>query len=274
MLQSRVESARIDLAFGRNYNTMKNMDNRYTDEEILRILRERRCKKRRKKIITRCSILVAAALFVVLGLYKLTSGLVAKLTEEPEPYGIIFLDPGHGGVDSGTDAGGRYEKDDTLKLSLAVRDCLKEAGYTVYMSRTEDVDVDREKRGELANSKNADLFISFHRNQSNGEGDGAEIWLPKDNSKEARILGRCLMDAFVECGFAERSITPGVYKNPNEDYYENSVPKMTSCLAEVGFTSSSKDNRIFDKVDTNAPIIAEAIIKAHRKIFPGRYEEE
>ena len=32
------------------------------------------------------------------------------------------------------------------------------------MSRSTDKDVDRQARGKMANNKNADLFVSIHRN--------------------------------------------------------------------------------------------------------------
>lgn len=217
-------------------------------------------------------IMLACCFFVLSLLFGGDNEDSKNSKESKKNYGIIFLDPGHGGVDSGTDAGGRYEKDDALKLSLAIRDCLEAEGYKVLMSRTEDVDIDREERGRMANEAGADFFISIHRNQAS-EGDGAEIWVPKENTEDQQILGNTLMEAFVECGFAERSVTPGVYKNPNDDYYENSIPNMPSCLAEVGFTSSTKDNEIFDRIDQNAKIIAESIIKAHKKVYPDRYTE-
>lgn len=248
----------------------------YSDEEIRRIIiakrREERRRRMRRRVITKCTILIVILLAIIVGISMLVTGCRERMAKAREPLGVIFLDPGHGGVDSGTDAGGRYEKDDTLKLALAIKDELEAANYIVYMSRTEDVDVDRDERGAMANSHEADLCISIHRNQAS-EGNGAEIWLPSANTKEQQILGEHLMKAFVECGFMERSMTAGVFGNPNDDYYENSVPKMPCCLCEVGFTSSKKDNKIFDKVEENAPVIAEAIIGAHKEIYKARYEE-
>src|SRR5690606_13743625 len=52
----------------------------------------------------------------------------------------VFLDPGHGGSDSGAVANGLKEKDLTLKIAKATEKYLKEKyeGVTVKMSRTGD----------------------------------------------------------------------------------------------------------------------------------------
>ena len=51
----------------------------------------------------------------------------------------IVLDAGHGGFDNGASYMGRAEKDDVLRLTLAVGAKLKEAGYHVYYTRTTDI---------------------------------------------------------------------------------------------------------------------------------------
>ena len=51
----------------------------------------------------------------------------------------IILDAGHGGFDNGASYMGRAEKDDVLRLTLAVGAKLKEAGYHVYYTRTTDI---------------------------------------------------------------------------------------------------------------------------------------
>ncbi len=44
----------------------------------------------------------------------------------------IILDAGHGGYDNGASYNGRREKDDTLRVALAVGEKLENAGYNVY----------------------------------------------------------------------------------------------------------------------------------------------
>ena len=54
------------------------------------------------------------------------------------PYSIM-LDAGHGGRDPGAVYNGRQEKDDTLKLTLAVGQILEDRGLDVEYTRTTDI---------------------------------------------------------------------------------------------------------------------------------------
>ena len=76
----------------------------------------------------------------------------------------IVLDAGHGGFDNGASYMGRAEKDDVLRLTLAVGAKLKEAGYHVYYTRTTDIYNSPTEKAALANLSGGKYFISFHRN--------------------------------------------------------------------------------------------------------------
>ena len=51
----------------------------------------------------------------------------------------IIIDAGHGGFDNGASFQGRREKDDTLRLALAVGERLETAGFPVVFTRNTDV---------------------------------------------------------------------------------------------------------------------------------------
>ena len=147
-----------------------------SDAEIREILIRRKKAKIRKQKRRRHRMLIALLLIIVLifAFIKL-KGSKGKGTAEDEKAadkaaaaqnrGVIFIDPGHGGMDSGSDDDkDRYEKDDTLKLGLAVRDKLQALGFKVAMSRTEDELVDRTERGKMANKAGAVFFVSMNKN--------------------------------------------------------------------------------------------------------------
>ncbi|GAB4482303.1 MAG: N-acetylmuramoyl-L-alanine amidase [Thermodesulfovibrionales bacterium] len=80
----------------------------------------------------------------------------------------IVLDPGHGGHDPGA-VGPRklYEKDVVLDIALKMRKILsREQNVEVFLTRETDVFLSLEERTAIANSKNADLFVSIHANAS------------------------------------------------------------------------------------------------------------
>ena len=76
----------------------------------------------------------------------------------------IMLDAGHGGQDPGAVYKGRQEKDDNLKLALAVGKILEDNGINVSYTRTTDVYQTPFEKAQLANQAGVDYFISFGRN--------------------------------------------------------------------------------------------------------------
>lgn len=237
-----------------------------TDDEIREILiRQRKQKRRRQRKLRKFVLLIVAVLVIVLAV-----GIFINKDARINSRGIIFIDAGHGGIDGGSKVGKRLEKEDTLALSLAVRDELEHMGFKVCMSRTKDKDVDREERGKMANKKNAQLFLSIHRNQAS-EGEGVEVYIPSKNDKESRMLGTNVINALTEQGFAKRSVRVGTLITENDDYVENSVPTMPSSLVEVGFMQNKHDNQLFDdNLEENAKAIASAI----EATFDAIYTEE
>jgi N-acetylmuramoyl-L-alanine amidase len=77
---------------------------------------------------------------------------------------VIVIDPGHGGKDSGAVGNGFMEKEIVLSISTQLADKLRSMGYTVYMTRSNDVFIELKDRTKYANDKEADLFISVHAN--------------------------------------------------------------------------------------------------------------
>jgi N-acetylmuramoyl-L-alanine amidase len=79
----------------------------------------------------------------------------------------IVLDPGHGGADSGTrSAENHLEKIYTLDWALRTERLLTNAGWKVFLTRRNDVDLSLAERVMLADRVQADLFISLHFNST------------------------------------------------------------------------------------------------------------
>jgi N-acetylmuramoyl-L-alanine amidase len=79
----------------------------------------------------------------------------------------IVIDPGHGGRDFGAPGyiKGVYEKDVVLKIAKHLaKKIRKELNCEVFMTRNGDQHLTLEERTAIANTKNADLFISIHTN--------------------------------------------------------------------------------------------------------------
>ena len=78
----------------------------------------------------------------------------------------IMLDAGHGGRDPGAVYNGRQEKDDVLKLVLAIGEILQNSGIDVEYTRTTDIYETPFQKATEANEAGVDFFISIHRNSS------------------------------------------------------------------------------------------------------------
>lgn len=86
----------------------------------------------------------------------------------------VCLDAGHGGKDPGNQAGGRREKDLTLKLTAEVRAQLQKMGFKVVFSRASDRFIELSDRPALARKQGADLFVSLHFNGTGGDRSAAQ----------------------------------------------------------------------------------------------------
>lgn len=168
----------------------------------------------------------------------------------------IMLDAGHGGQDPGAVYKGRQEKDDNLKLTLAVGDILKRNGIDVLYTRTQDIYQTPFEKAQLANQAGVDYFISFHRNSSpqDNQYDGVEV-LVFDKQGIKYQMAQNIVGALGELGFREL----GVKERPGLVVLRRT--KMPALLIETGFLNSDKDNELFDqKFEEIAQSIASAIL--------------
>lgn len=77
----------------------------------------------------------------------------------------IVIDPGHGGRDPGAMAFGLKEKNIVLNVAHRTAEVLKNKhNYEVLLTRDSDTFLSLEERTAIANTKNADLFVSIHVN--------------------------------------------------------------------------------------------------------------
>lgn len=120
--------------------------------------------------------LVAATLFaLLLTAADFIANEDAQATTSPLYGKTIVIDPGHGGTDAGARFDGtRYgldyvllEKDQNLDVARRLEALLEASGATVYMTRTEDVNLSNNDRYTYANSvPGADVLVSVHMNSA------------------------------------------------------------------------------------------------------------
>lgn len=166
----------------------------------------------------------------------------------------VALDAGHGGMDSGSIFGSRNEKDDNLRLTVAVGKKLEDAGVDVYYTRTEDVYDSPIERARMANDTAGDLLVSIHRNDATTPNTytGAEAFIHSAGGIKARVAER-ILDNLSEVGY----LNLGVNTMANDAMLKRT--QMPAILLEIGFINTDSDNELFD---TRLDEIAEAISAA------------
>ena len=154
----------------------------------------------------------------------------------------VIIDPGHGGMDPGAVYKGRQEKDDNLRLALAVGELLSQNGVDVLYTRTDDVYDSPYRKAMIANESGADYLISFHRNASPiaGNASGIETLVYADRGVAAQ-MARDINRELAALGF--RDI--GVIERPGLAVLRRS--RMPAVLIETGFIDNDADNLKFDE---------------------------
>lgn len=169
----------------------------------------------------------------------------------------IAVDAGHGGSDYGATYNGRAEKDDNLKLALAVGDILEKNGIDVVYTRTTDEYETPFKKATDANDAKADYFVSIHRNSSPmpNQYTGVET-LVYNNSGIKSQMAANINSELEKAGFKNL----GINERPNLVVLKRT--KMPAVLVEAGFINNDKDNETFDKnFNQIANGIADGILK-------------
>lgn len=172
----------------------------------------------------------------------------------------IIIDSGHGGFDNGAVYRGRREKDDNLRIGLAVGERLTNAGYNVVYTRTADVYQSPLQKAQIANNSGADYFISFHRNSGEipNTYNGAQALVYADNTRAYQI-GEAIVNQLVQLGFNDL----GVEERPGLVVLRRT--NMPAVLLEMGFINHEGDNRIFDE---QFDAMADAVVRGIEQSIP------
>lgn len=152
---------------------------------------------------------------------------------------VIIVDPGHGGSERGAiGPGGLDEKDVVLSMGLYLREMLTDAGATVIMTRTEDIDVNLYDRPERIDQYNADLFISIHANAHAANAPATTIHgiMILYNFAHNENLADIMLDTMVEESNLPR------FRTWRRNIAVLRHPHVPSVLVEAGYMMHPHDN--------------------------------
>lgn len=183
---------------------------------------------------------------------------------------IIYLDPGHGGLDNGAVYKNVKEAPINLEICKKLDKILTSKGAIVYMTRYDNNDLsipfasnhkksDLNQRIKLINESNADIYISIHLNAEEKESwHGAQVFYNNINPKN-KDLALIFQKEFEKLN-SKRKI-----KEINDLYLYKNV-KVPGVLLEVGFISNPEERNLL-QTDEYQEKLANTIVKGIVKYF-------
>jgi N-acetylmuramoyl-L-alanine amidase len=153
----------------------------------------------------------------------------------PRGRGVVVIDPGHGGKDSGAvGIGGVREKDLILPIGARIAQILQQNGLQVIMTRNSDYFVTLPGRVQMADRANADVFVSIHANSAGAnrpEVSGLETYYYDSGLELARIVHSSILQSI---NIPDRRVRKA-------RFYVLRKSSMPSILVETGYVTGRDD---------------------------------
>lgn len=199
----------------------------------------------------------------------------------------IVIDPGHGGIQSGTQRGTVEEKTLNLKIAQYLKEALeKYKGVTVSLTRDGDYDVSLTDRTQYSVDKNADLMVSIHNNATGdcaAYDNGCTVLAAKDGYKQELIdeeqkLACNILNELSALGIENQGIllrdseANEKYENGElADYYAiirgGVLKDIPTVLVEHAFVDDDSDFENYLSSDAKLKALAEADAKGIARYY-------
>lgn len=199
----------------------------------------------------------------------------------------IVIDPGHGGIQSGTQRGNLEEKTLNLKIAQYLKEALeKYSKVTVSLTRNGDYDVSLSDRTQYSADKDADLMISIHNNATGdcaAYDNGCTVLAAKDGYKqeladEEQKLACNILNELSALGIENQGIllrdseANEKYENGElADYYAiirgGVLKDIPTVLVEHAFVDDDSDFENYLSSDAKLKALAEADAKGVARYY-------
>lgn len=170
----------------------------------------------------------------------------------------VVVDAGHGGHDRGGIFGQKIpEKPYTLEVARRLAGYLRNAGFRVVMTRSDDTFISLPERTRISGAQANAIFVSVHFNSavfSGGHGFETYYYAPNAQPLAARIQRRLMQNL-------PSTENRGV---KFRGYYVLRNNRLPAVLAECGFLTNPYEARIITQksfLDRIAKAIAQAVIE-------------
>lgn len=187
---------------------------------------------------------------------------------------FLFLDAGHGGVDSGAIAlDGTKEKDVNLKMTMYMFNRFNQIGIKTGVTRSKDITLDSNDRTRIVRNSGAKYCLSIHFNA--GGGDGFEAIHSKFASRK---LADTIADEVKAIGQNVRRVFTRTLSNGRDYYFMNrETGNVETVILEGFFGDNLKDYEDYNEWHEQVAL-CEAYIKGfcnhvNHKYTPPTKEE-
>jgi N-acetylmuramoyl-L-alanine amidase len=194
----------------------------------------------------------------------------------------VVLDPGHGGIETGTAGpGGTVERDLNMAIALRTKAALEREGAKVVLTRTGDYRIAITTRAEIAQKLAPPVFISIHHNGGHDEvrsTPGTETYFQVASPASKRLAGLLYEEVFAYLDslpndewYADRDAGAKYRKSQSGgDYYGilRRTNGITAVLSEAAFLPNPKEEALLVREDVQQGE-AEAITRAVRRFMLG-----
>lgn len=184
---------------------------------------------------------------------------------------VIYIDPGHGGLDPGAIYKDIYESDLNLEISQKLVETLEAKGAIVYMTRYGDYDLavtnavnrkrsDLSRRANIINRSLCDLYISIHLNaDTSTTWRGAQVFYDDINEKNVIIA------EIMQTVLKEDLKTSREFKEITNEYLHKRIQRP-GVLIEVGFITNANERYLLRQA-TYQQKVANSITRGVIKYF-------
>lgn len=159
----------------------------------------------------------------------------------------VFIDPGHGGYDPGSERDQVLEKDLNLRIGLSLFEQLSSDGVLALSARTGDYDLsslyssnhkmeDLRRRAQLINDSGAALLVSIHLNTHRDTSVRGPMVYYRHQDESSKRLAESIQ--------SELNLLTGLDKIIHaENYYLFRATRLPAVLVECGFLSNPNERR-------------------------------
>ncbi len=226
--------------------------------------------------------LVAAAIIIIVAVLAVNTVIFAALIKghrNPLEGVNIIIDPGHGGVDGGTNDGiSFFEKDINLQIAKALQEKLHANKAAAELTRYTDVSLDSKNpssgsrhledltaRVSQFNSGKYDIFISIHVNHSTSSRAIGPFVLYADGSPKSKLLGECVQERLNK--HSEELLGSNTIRSPSRSNYfilrHSNIPGI---IVETGFISNMREKSLL-KDESYQQKLVDSIVKGIRDYY-------